>query len=131
MNNLNSVLIEGVLVKDPLSQLTEKGNPFCSFTIASSRFYKQDSGIEKEVGFFDVEVWGKLAKSVLKLGHKDRGVRVVGRLKQHNTVGEGGKPVSRIVVVAEHVEFRPENLPMDLGPSLFEEDGSTGSEVSK
>jgi single-strand DNA-binding protein len=108
MNNLNSILIEGNMVRDPLFRSTPKGTPVCTFSLASNRFFKQDSGLEKEVGFFDVETWAKLAEQCSTLGHKGRGVRVVGRLKQERWNGSDGKPRSRITIVAEHVEFRPE-----------------------
>jgi single-strand DNA-binding protein len=108
MNNLNSILIEGNLVRDPLFRSTPKGTPVCTFCLASNRFFKQDSGLEKEVSFFDVETWAKLAEHCYNLGHKGRGVRVVGRLKQERWTGSDGKSRSRITIVAEHVEFRPE-----------------------
>jgi single-strand DNA-binding protein len=108
MNNLNSILIEGNMVRDPLFRSTPKGTPVCTFSLASNRFFKQDSGLEKEVGFFEVETWAKLAEQCNNLGHKGRGVRVVGRLKQERWNGSDGKPKSRITIVAEHVEFRPE-----------------------
>ena len=108
MNNLNSILIEGNLVKDPMLRSTPKGTQVCTFTLASNRFYKQDSGLEKEVGFFDVETWAKLAENCYNMGHKGRGVRVVGRLKQDRWNGNDGKSHSKISIVAEHVEFRPD-----------------------
>ncbi|MCL2880686.1 MAG: single-stranded DNA-binding protein [Treponema sp.] len=108
MNNLNSILIEGNLVRDPLLRSTPKGTQVCTFTLASNRFYKQDTGLEKEVGFFDVETWAKLAENCYSLGHKGRGVRVVGRLKQDRWDGNDGKSHSKISIVAEHVEFRPD-----------------------
>lgn len=108
MNNLNSILIEGNLVRDPLLRSTAKGTPVCTFSLASNRFYKQDTGFEKEVSFFEVETWAKLAESCQNLGHKGRGVRVVGRLKQERWQGPDGKPRAKIVIVAEHVEFRPD-----------------------
>jgi single-strand DNA-binding protein len=108
MNNLNSILIEGNMVRAPLLRSTPKGTSVCSFTIASNRYYRQDSNIEKEVGFFDIETWGKLAESCYTLGRKGRGVRVVGRLKQDRWNGTDGKPHSRIAIVAEHVEYRPD-----------------------
>jgi single-strand DNA-binding protein len=108
MNNLNSILIEGNLVRDPLFRSTPKGTPVCTFSLASNRFFKQDSGLEKEVSFFDVETWAKLAESCYNLGHKGRGVRVVGRLKQERWNGPDGKLRSKVTIVAEHVEFRPE-----------------------
>jgi single-strand DNA-binding protein len=108
MNNLNSILIEGILVRDPLLRTTAKGTSLCTFSLASNRFFKQDSGLEKEVGFFDVETWSKLAEQCYNLGHKGRGVRVVGRLKQDRWTGQDGKNHSRVFIVAEHLEFKPE-----------------------
>jgi single-strand DNA-binding protein len=108
MNNLNSILIEGNLVRDPLLRSTPKGTQVCTFSLASNRFFRQDSGLEKEVSFFDVETWAKLAEQCYNLGRKGRGVRVVGRLKQDRWNDAGGKSHSRVSIVAEHVEFRPE-----------------------
>ncbi|MDR1948694.1 MAG: single-stranded DNA-binding protein [Spirochaetaceae bacterium] len=122
MNNLNSILIEGNLVRDPMLRSTPKGTPVCTFSLASNRYYKQDSGQEREVSFFDVETWAKLAESCYSLGHKGRGVRVVGRLKQDRWNGSDGKPHSRVTIVAEHVEFRQEfkrGDPYGEGPESF------------
>jgi single-strand DNA-binding protein len=121
MNNLNSILIEGNLVRDPLYRSTPKGTPLCTFSLASNRFFKQDSGLEKEVGFFDVESWAKLAENCKNLGHKGRGVRVVGRLKQSRWSDPDGKPRSKVTIVAEHVEFRPE----------FKKESETGPEKTE
>jgi len=106
MNNLNSVLIEGNMVRDPLIRSTPKGTQVCNFSIASNRFFRQDSNLEKETGFFDVEVWGKLATACSTQGRKGRGVRVVGRLKQDRWTGSDGKSHNKVAIVAEHVEYR-------------------------
>jgi primosomal replication protein N len=82
MNNLNSILIEGNLVRDPEFRSTPKGTALCKFSLASNRFFRQDSDLEKEVSFFEAEAWGKLAETCNNQGRKGRGVRVVGRLKQ-------------------------------------------------
>jgi single-strand DNA-binding protein len=108
VNNLNSILIEGNMVRDPQYRTTSKGRPVCTFNLASNRYFRQDNGYEKEVSFFDVESWGKLADQCNNFGKKGRGVRVVGRLKQDRWTGNDGKPRSRVSIVAEHVEFRPE-----------------------
>jgi len=111
MNNLNSILIEGNLVKDPILRSTTKGTQVCTLRLASNRYYKQDNqspGFEKEVSFFDVETWAKLAENCYTRGKKGRGVRVVGRLKEDRWNGTDGKNHSRVSIVAEHVEFRPE-----------------------
>jgi single-strand DNA-binding protein len=108
MNNLNSILIEGNLVRDPLLRSTQKGTQVCTMSLASNRYYKQDSGFEREVSYFDVETWAKLAEVCYAKGKKGRGVRVVGRLRQARWSDPDGKSRSKISIVAEHVEFRPE-----------------------
>ena len=49
MNNLNSVLIEGNLTRDPELACTPKGTAVCRFSIATNRFYKQEEEYQKEV----------------------------------------------------------------------------------
>ena len=116
MNCLNSVLLEGNLVRDPLIRSTPKGASACSFAIASNRFFRQGSGIEKETSFIDIEAWGKLAEACGAQGCKGRSARVVGRLRQDRWSNPSGESRSRIVVVAEHVEFRPKSQGNAEGP---------------
>lgn len=108
MNSLNSILVEGNLVRDPELRETPRGSSVCCFSIASNRFYKQDDDYEQETSFFEVESWAKLAETCAKTLQKGRGVRVVGRLKQDRWTGPDGKQYSKIKVVAEHVEFKPQ-----------------------
>ncbi|MDR2742382.1 MAG: single-stranded DNA-binding protein [Treponema sp.] len=107
MNDLNHYLVEGNLVRDPSMRFTPKGTPICSFSVASNRYFKSDDGIEKEVSFFDVEAWGSLAETCNALGEKGRGVRLTGRLKQERWDKDGDRR-SKVVIVAEHVEWKPE-----------------------
>ena len=108
MNSLNSIIVEGNLTKDPQLSRTPKGTPVCGFSLASNRYYKQENEFQKEVSFFDVEAWSRLAESCGEYLHRGRGVRVVGRLKQDRWQDAEGKPRSRTKIVAEHVEFKPE-----------------------
>lgn len=107
MNALNSILIEGNVVRDPVVRETPRGSVVCAFSIASNRYFRQDDEYEQETSFIDVDSWGKLAEACGKNCTKGRGVRVVGRLKQDRWVGSDGKNYSKVKVVAEHVEFKP------------------------
>ena len=107
MHNLNSLIIEGNVVRDPVVKATPKGTPLCVFSIASNRFFKQEDQTTQETSFFDVETWARLAELCGENCTKGRGVRVVGRLKQDRWVGTDGKHYSKIKVVAEHIEFKP------------------------
>lgn len=129
MNNLNSILIEGNLTRDPVLSETPKGTPVCNFGVASNRFYKQEEELQKEVSFFDVEVWSRQAEVCADTLAKGRGVRVVGRLKQDRWTDEGGNAHARVKIVAEHVEFKPEFKKRDGEPSGGEEENPVGEEV--
>ena len=112
MNMLNSIILEGVVTRE----LTDE--PDCKdFEIAVSRFYKNAEGeMKEEKSFFTVELYRNMTNDrYTKNIYKDRGVRVVGRLKQRRWKDEDGKEYSRVVVIAEHVEFKPhvKKLPTD------------------
>jgi len=123
MNNLNSILVEGNLVKDPELAYTTKGTAVCKFSVACNRFFKQEEEMQKEVSYFDVSTWARLAEVCGEYLKKGRGVRVVGRLRQDRWTDPEGKLRSRIEIVAEHVEFKP-NFKKQDG------DGKDGEEKS-
>jgi single-strand DNA-binding protein len=132
MNNLNSILIEGNLVKDPDLSYTAKGTAVCKFTVACNRSWKQDEQMQKEVSFFDVSAWSRQAEVCSEYLKKGRGVRVVGRLKQDRWTDQEGKAHSRVWIVAEHVEFKPQ-LKKDGDPSADKAEGKeeTAAEVQE
>ena len=102
MNCLNQVIIEGRIEK--MEQIPEG----LSFVVSSTRVYKNAEGEnEEEVSFFDVETFGHLADLIERYGKKDRGIRVVGRLKQKRWKDETGKEFSKSVIIADYVEFKP------------------------
>jgi len=107
MNSLNSILVEGNLVRDPAIKTLSSGNQVCEFSLASNRFYKNgEEGLEREVSYFDIEAWSRLGMACSQNLKKGRGVRVVGRLKQDRWVDPEGKRQARVKIVAEHVEFK-------------------------
>ena len=114
MNNLNSILIEGNLTHDPELSYTPKGTATCRFTVAVNRTWKQDEEFQKEVSFFDVVTWARLAETCAEYLKKGRGLRVVGRLKQDRWETAEGEKRSKVLIVAEHCEFRPEKKEKDL-----------------
>ncbi|MCM1321376.1 MAG: single-stranded DNA-binding protein [Bacteroides sp.] len=107
MNYMNSLVVEGHLVRDPEFKITSRGSCVCKFSIAANRMWKTSAGeYTKEVSYFDVETWGTSAEICGKKCHKGQGVRVIGRLKQNRWTDAEGKPHSRVSIVAEQVEFK-------------------------
>ena len=108
MNQLNSIILEGNVVRQAELSEPSKGFKVCKFPLAVNRFTKNSSGDSfEEVSFFDVEAYGKMAEVCEKQSSKGRGVRVVGRLKQNRWKDNDGKNVSRVFIVAEHIEYKP------------------------
>jgi single-strand DNA-binding protein len=133
MNNLNSILVEGNLVRDPELSYTTKGTAVCKFSVACNRFFKQEEEMQKEVSYFDVSTWARLAEVCGEYLKKGRGVRVVGRLRQDKWTDPEGKPRSRIEIVAEHVEFKPQfkNKDGEEAKEGEEKDGDASAEDQK
>ena len=108
MNDLNSVLLEGKLTRDPDLSVTDKGTPVCTLVVVSNRSYKIDELQQKDVSCFEIQVSGKLATMCGYYLKKGRGVRVVGRLKQDRGLDIDGNESLHVLIVAEHVEFQPQ-----------------------
>lgn len=108
MNQLNSIILEGNLVRDAVLSEPVPGFKVSKFTIAVNRFYKNHNGDgAEEVSYFDVEAYGNMAEYSEKKAKKGRGIRVVGRLKQSTWKDENDKFNSKTFVVAEHLEYKP------------------------
>ena len=108
MNNLNSILLEGNLARDPELRYSPKGTPICTLVVASNRTYKVAGERTEEVSFIETTTWGKLATVCDEHLKKGRGIRVVGRIKQERWEDPDGNARSKVVIVAEQVEFQPE-----------------------
>jgi single-strand DNA-binding protein len=134
MNSLNVTLIEGNLVRDPEYKTTGKGTPLCTFSIAHNRFYKtgeNGENTEKEVSFLDVEAWAKVAELCRDAASKGTGVRVSGRLRQDRWNDADGKAHSRLIIVAERVEFRTkarQGQESEIAPDNGESPGEADSQ---
>ncbi len=106
MNQLNSIILEGNVVKK--AELSEPTSGFivCKFPLAVNRKTKTPAGeFREEVSYFDVETYGQMAEKCSKYCDKGKGVRVVGRLKQSRWE-ENNVKHSKVYVVAEHIEYK-------------------------
>lgn len=102
MNNLNSLILEGVVKGEPHNEEVGVSNRLY-FTVEVARYYKtRDGNDATELSQFKVVAYGHMSTLRLKDGV---GVRIVGRLKQ-NTWVDGGVTHSEVQVVAEHIEVK-------------------------
>src|SRR5262245_58988618 len=82
--DLNKVLIIGRLGKDPEMRKTNagSGSPVTTFTVASSRQWKDSNGDQRdETEWFNVVVWNKLAEICYQYLSKGSRVYIEGRLQ--------------------------------------------------
>ena len=107
MNNLNTVLMEGTLIRDPERSNQVTGSSQCRLSLANNRYYfgKNNKWVQ-DASFFTVWVSGPVAESCLKFLKKGRGIRIVGRLKQLR-YSMGGFSREKVAILAEHIEFQP------------------------
>lgn len=107
MNQLNSLIIEGNVTRDPEVKQTANGFKVCNVPIAVNRFYKNSNGEGvNEVSYFNIETFGKMAEACQEKCTKGRGIRVVGRIRQSRWITAEGKKSSKVSIIAEHVEFK-------------------------
>ena len=108
MNNINCLVVEGNITREPNFRTSPNGFPICKIPIAVNHYYKKAASgeYENEVSYFDVETFGKLAEICAKFSQKGRGLSVVGRLKQNRWTTPEGKNTSRVTIIAEKVEFK-------------------------
>ena len=117
MNNLNTVLLEGTLTRDPQREDKTAEFSMCKLAVANNRYYvdKKKEWV-KDSSYFYVYVFGPVAEACLRFLTKGRGIRVVGRLKQHSWKGMDGTWRERIYIIAEHIEFQPPRKTEDNPP---------------
>ena len=101
MNNLNSLILEGVVIGEPHKS---EASDVLNFTVGSERYYKNRAGeYVTETSQFKVVAFGSMCKIPLKEGSS---VRVVGRLKQNIWTDGDGMKHKEVQIVAEHIEIR-------------------------
>lgn len=105
---MNNLIIEGNVTEKPKLETSIDGTEVCSVNIGVFRSYRNCAGdFEDEVSYFDIITYGKMAEICSTDCEKGRGIRVVGRLRQEKWTDGNGRKRSRIVVVGEHIEFKP------------------------
>jgi len=106
VNDLNVVLLTGRLTRDPDTKETRAGAAVTSFAIAVNRYFKRDSGDwGQETSYLEIETWGLLAKQCAELT-KGQVARVQGRVKQERWQDGDGNNRTKVLVIAERVEWR-------------------------
>ena len=103
MSSFNRVTLMGNLTKDPELVYTTDGTAVAKFGLAMNRQLKDG----EEVTFVDVTVWDKQAEVVTQFLKKGRLILIEGRLRQEKWTAPDSSNRSKLIVVAERVQFLP------------------------
>lgn len=95
MNDLNSLLLEGTILKNPIIK-----KDTCHFPIVVKKDYINGDIAKKEASFFKIIAYGKFLENYKKWLKKGQSIRLVGELKNLS------KYRNNIVIVAEHIEYK-------------------------
>jgi len=106
--NLNKVLLIGNLTRDPELRSLPSGAQVASFSIATNRVWKDQSGQKKDdTQFHNIVVFGKQADIVAQYLKKGSSALVEGRIQNRSWDGPDGNKRYRTEIVAERVQFGP------------------------
>lgn len=99
---MNVVAITGRITKDPEVKATEKST-IANFDVAVRRKFKREG--DPDADFFSCTAFGKTAEFLEKYGNKGVKLEIHGRLQQQTWKNQEGQNRSKIVIIADDVEF--------------------------
>ena len=100
---LNTIIIQGRIVRDPELRRTGNGIAVASFTVAVDRDFSQDG--KKETDFIDCVAWRQTGEFVSKYFKKGSMIVVKGRLQIRNWNDKDGNKRKTAEVVADNCYF--------------------------
>ena len=128
MSDINRVTLIGRLTHDPELRYTPSGAAVATFTLASSRTWRDQSGDKKEqVSFIDCVAWSKAGEIITEYCKKGHKFAIEGRLQQRSWDDADGKKRSKIEVVVENFQFlqQRESTPEQRGNAPAADSGTT------
>ncbi len=103
--NLNKAMIVGRITNDLQLKTTESGREVLSFSVATNRNWKDQSGQKQErTDFHNVVAWANTAKTIAEYMVKGQEILVEGRLETRDYEKEGQKHY-RTEIVLDRFEF--------------------------
>src|SRR5215813_8761881 len=107
MANINRVVIEGNLTRDPELRQLAGGNSVCKLRVAvNERVRDRESGQwSDKPNYFDVTVWGAQGESISRYLQKGSGIMIDGRLSWREWDAQDGTKRQSVEIIAENTRF--------------------------
>lgn len=101
---MNKVELIGRLTKEPEVKMTQNQTPFCNFTVAVDRRFKDQNG-NRQTDFINCVAWKQTAQFIQKYFHKGNRIGICGCIQTRNYEDQNGQKVYITEVIAEEAEF--------------------------
>ena len=107
--DLNKVMLIGRLTRDPEARTTPQGTAVTSFSIATSRVWKdQQGGQQEKTEYHNIVAWRRLAEIAAQYLGKGRQVYIEGYLQTQSWDDKtSGEKKYRTEIVADRTQFGP------------------------
>ena len=102
---MNKVMLIGNLGRDPEMTYTPSGTAVCKFSIAVTRFSKQNGERVSETEWFNIVLWKQLAETAFAYLRKGNKVFIEGRFQSHKFTDKNGVERTSYDVVVSDMEF--------------------------
>jgi single-strand DNA-binding protein len=108
LSDMNSIIFEGTLTRDPVLTRDPKGTPRCLLAIASKRMLKGENGMETRTTEMLAYTEHGFAEPCAAAARKGRKIRVVGSLAILQGKDAAGRDTAQMAIEAAHFELKPE-----------------------
>jgi len=101
---MNKCELVGRLTKEPEIKLTQNQTPYCNFTIAVDRRFKDAAG-QRQADFINCVAWKQTATFIQQYFHKGHRIGIVGSIQTRSYEGNDGAKHFVTEVIADEAEF--------------------------
>jgi len=109
---LNKVFIIGNLVRDPEKRALPSGAAVTSFSLATTRVYKDKNGVRQEdTQYHNIVAFGPQAETIAQYMRKGSSILVEGRLQTRSWDAPDGQKKYRTEIIIDAFQFGPKRDP--------------------
>ena len=101
---MNKVSLVGRVCKDPEIKMTTNQTPYCNFTIAVDRKFKDANG-QRQADFISCVAWRQTASFIQKYFRKGSRIGICGSIQTRNYEDQNGQKRYITEVLVEEAEF--------------------------
>ncbi len=107
---LNKAIIYGNLTRDPELRSLPSGIKVASFSVATNRVYKDQSGAKKEsVDYHNIVAFGRQGELVAEYLRRGSSALIEGRIQTRSWDDKDGQKKYRTEIVADRIQFGPKS----------------------